>query len=445
MSDANAVQRLHHETNAFQRFFKTAVGSTVPLFVATAIAITWANLSHTSYEHVWHTELSLRLGHLTITKSLAHWIDEALMVLFFFVVGLEIKYEVLVGELASFRKALLPVIAAVGGMLVPACVFAIFNYNQATIKGWGIPMATDIAFALAVLALLSHRIPLGLKVFLSALAIADDLGAVLVIAIFYTQQIDWTFLCTAVGFIILLFIANRLWIRHTLIYALLGLGVWVAFLGSGVHATVAGVLVAAFIPARGRYETDEFIEEVSFHMNRFQCEPGSCGFSILLNAQHLDAVRGIEESCHDVATPLQRFEIAMHPYVTYFIIPLFALANAGLYLGDIDPSQAFTHTVTLGVFLGLLLGKPVGISLFTLATARWFKIELPQGVTARHIIGAGCLGGIGFTMSLFIGGLSFAEPRMIAFTKLGILMASILAAGAGIAVLVTGKKGTRQR
>lgn len=440
MSEANTVKRLHTETNAFQRFFSTEVGSTLPLFLATAVAIAWANISHTSYEHVWHVELSFRLGDLVITKSLAHWIDEALMVLFFFVVGLEIKYEVLVGELATFRKALLPVIAAVGGMLVPAGIFTILNYNQPGIKGWGIPMATDIAFALSVLALLSHRIPLGLKVFLSALAIADDLGAVLVIALFYTHQIDWIYLGAAGMLILTLIIANRLWIRNTLVYALLGLGVWVAFLGSGVHATVAGVLVAAFIPARGKYETDEFLEEINFHINRFQCEPGSCGFSILLNAQHLDAVRGIEESCHDVATPLQRLEIALQPWVTYFIIPLFALANAGLYLGDIDPSLALTHMVTLGVCLGLFLGKPIGISLFTLATARWFKIELPQGVTSRHIIGAGCLGGIGFTMSLFIGGLSYTDPQMVAFTKLGILIASVLAAGAGILILGTGIK-----
>ncbi|MBI5064025.1 MAG: Na+/H+ antiporter NhaA, partial [Desulfatitalea sp.] len=294
-------------------------------------------------------------------------------------------------------------------------------------------------FALAVLALLSHRIPLGLKVFLSALAIADDLGAVLVIALFYTQQISLGYLAMAALFLALLAVANRLWVHYTLVYVLLGIGVWVGFLGSGVHATVAGVLVAAFIPARGRYATDTFVQRVQHHLDRFACDPKGCGFSILLDNQHLEAVRAIEESCHDVETPLQRMEYALDTWVTYLIIPLFALANAGLYLGDLNSSQALVHPVTMGVGLGLLLGKPLGISLFTLAAARWLKIELPQGVTRRHIIGAGCLGGIGFTMSLFITGLSFTEPQMMSFAKLGVLGASVLAAAAGAVVLATGK------
>lgn len=431
--------------NAFQRFFKNETSSAIPLFAATAVALVWANLSHASYEHVWHMELSFRLGQMTITKSLAHWIDEALMALFFFTVGLEIKYEMLVGELASLKKAMLPVIGALGGMVVPALVYASLNYGRPTIHGWGIPMATDIAFALAVLAILSKRIPLGLKIFLSALAIADDLGAVLVIAVFYTEQIMWGYLLAAGVFVVLLILANRLWIHHPLVYTILGIGVWVAFMGSGCHATVAGVLVAAFIPARGKYETDEFIQEVNHQMDQFQCQPGSCGFSILLNSSHLDAVRGIEESCHDVETPLQRMEFGLHGWVTYVIIPLFALANAGLYLGDIQPLQALAHPVTLGVGLGLLIGKPVGIALFSLIGAMLLKIDLPQNVTPRHIIGAGCLGGIGFTMSLFIGGLSFTDPALISFTKLGILGASLLAACAGTLVLFSGPETSGEK
>ncbi len=427
------------DLSAFQRFFTHEVTGSIPLFAATAVALVWANLSHASYEHIWHAELSVGLGPYVITKSLAHWIDEALMAIFFFMVGLEIKYEVLVGELASLRKASLPVIAAAGGMLVPASIYALFNHGLPTQHGWGIPMATDIAFALAMLALLSQRIPMGLKVFLSALAIADDLGAVLVIALFYTEQLSLGYLAVGALFLALLVTANRLWVRQTLVYVLLGIGVWVCFLGSGVHATVAGVLVAACIPARGRYATDDFIQRVRHHMGRFECEPGSCGFSILLNNQHLEAVRAVEESCHDVETPLQRMEYSLHPWVTYLIIPLFALANAGLYLGDLNPSQALVHPVTLGVGLGLLLGKPLGISLFTLSAAHWLRIELPTGVTRRHIIGAGCLGGIGFTMSLFVSGLSFDDPGMISFAKLGILGGSSLAAVVGATVLATGK------
>ncbi|MGD9210143.1 MAG: Na+/H+ antiporter NhaA [Desulfobacteraceae bacterium] len=440
MSSSNASNPPFQNLNAFQKFFTHEVMGSLPLFIATAIALVWANISFHSYEHVWHADLTLQLGPYSVSKSVAHWIDEALMVLFFFIVGLEIKYEVLVGELASLRKALLPVIGAIGGMVVPAMIYVLFNYGKPTISGWGIPMATDIAFALAVLALLSDRIPLGLKVFLSALAIADDLGAVLVIALFYTKHIAWIYLLFALLFLILLFIANRLWIQKPIIYSLLGIGVWLSFMGSGVHATVAGVLVAAFIPARTKYETDHFIQSVRHHVERFDCEPGSCGFSILLNGQHLEAVRAIEESCHKVETPLQRMEYGLHPLVTYLIIPLFALANAGLYLGDLKPTLALTHPVTIGIGLGLFLGKPIGIGLFSIAAAHWLKIELPKGVTSRHIIGAGCLGGIGFTMSLFIGGLSFTDPNLISFAKLGILLASLLAVGAGIIILSTTSK-----
>lgn len=439
-----SLRRLPIDLDAFQRFFHHEVAGSLPLFIATAVALTWANISFASYEHVWETELALHFGSFDVSKSLAHWIDEALMVLFFFIVGLEIKYEILVGELAGFKKALLPVVAAIGGMLVPAGIYAAVNYGHPTFHGWGIPMATDIAFALAVLALLSKRIPLGLKVFLSALAIADDLGAVLVIAIFYTQQIVWGYLAIAAGFLFLILIANRLWVQNALVYAILGLGVWAAFLGSGVHATVAGVLVAMFIPARGRYETDTFINNVRFHLDRFQCEPDSCGFSILLNNQHLEAVRAIEESCHHVETPLQRLEYSLHAWVTYLIIPLFALANAGLYLGELNPSSALTHPVTLGIIGGLFIGKPLGISLFALLAARWLAIDLPKGVSARHIIGAGCLGGIGFTMSLFVSGLSFSGPEHMEFAKLGILSASVLSAAAGTLILLNGRQKTEE-
>ncbi|RJQ66527.1 MAG: Na+/H+ antiporter NhaA [Desulfobacteraceae bacterium] len=445
MARTTPLGRLPIDLSAFQRFFHHEVAGSLPLFAATAAALIWANLSFSSYEHVWHAELSLQVGTSVISKSVAHWIDEALMVLFFFIVGLEIKYEILVGELASVRKALLPVVAAAGGMLVPAGLYAVFNYGRPTIHGWGIPMATDIAFALGVLGLLSKRIPLGLKVFLSALAIADDLGAVLVIAIFYTEQIVLNYLLLGAVFLALILIANRLWIQNALVYTVLGFGVWAAFLGSGVHTTVAGVLVAMLIPARGRYDTDIFIKNVRHDLDRFQCGPESCGFSILLNDQHLEAVRSIEESCHHVETPLQRLEFSLHTWVTYLIIPLFALANAGMYLGDLNPSAALAHPVTLGIIIGLFIGKPLGISLFALSAVHWFKIELPRGVNARHIIGAGCLGGIGFTMSLFISGLSFTNSENTAFAKLGILSASLLSAALGTLILFLGKKSGDQQ
>ncbi len=421
----------------FQWFFRRLVGGSFPLFFSTIAALVWANVSQGSYHHIWHAEFSLRIGGLTASKSLAHWIDDALMTLFFFTVGLEIKREILVGELASIKKALLPVAGAAGGMLIPAVLYATINAGRPSIVGWGIPMATDIAFALAVLAMLGRRIPLGLKVFLSALAIADDLGAVLVIAFFYTQTIAWTDLAVAAGFMLLLFAANRLWIHHVLVYAVLGLGVWVAILGSGIHPTVAGVLVALFIPARGKYETDTFLSRVRGHLEDFGCEPGACGFTILLNRRHLDAVRAIEERCHEVETPLQRLEYGLHAWVSYLVIPLFALANAGLPFEDFHLGAALHHPVTLGVGLGLGLGKPIGICLFTLATARLLHVGLPVGMTKRHLLGAGFLGGIGFTMSLFISGLSFAGPLLMDFAKLGIIIGSLVSAVVGVSILLS--------
>ncbi|MBW2259225.1 MAG: Na+/H+ antiporter NhaA [Deltaproteobacteria bacterium] len=419
----------------FQRFFKKIVRGSVPLFIATVVALVWSLLSYTSYHHVWHTELTIALGDFRISKSLVHWIDDALMTLFFFTVGLEIKREMLVGELASVKKALLPVSAAIGGMLFPAAIYAALNHNTPAASGWGIPMATDIAFSLAVLAVLRTRIPLGLKVFLSAFAIADDLGAVLVIALFYTQSIAWNYLLLAGFFLLGLAIANFFWIRSTLVYAVLGICIWFAILGSGIHATVAGVIVAMFIPARGKYDTDTFITEVNKRMSDFHCEPGSCGNSILLNPEHLNAAQGIEFASHAVQTPVQRLEHGLYSWIAYLILPLFALANAGFTLEGMNISHAIGHSVTLGIILGLVVGKPLGIILFTYLAYKILKTPLPSGVTWSHIIGASILGGIGFTMSLFISSLSFTSHEFIGYSKLGILVGSVISGVLGLIVL----------
>jgi len=419
----------------FQRFFRKIVRGSVPLFIATVVALVWSFLSYTSYHHAWHTDLTISLGHFQITKSLVHWIDDALMTLFFFTVGLEIKREMLVGELASVKKALLPVSAAIGGMLFPAAIYAALNHNTPAASGWGIPMATDIAFSLAVLAVLKMRIPMGLKIFLSAFAIADDLGAVLVIALFYTESIVWHYLLLSGIFLIGLAIANFFWVRWTLVYAILGICIWFTILGSGIHATVAGVIVAMFIPARGKYDTDTFITEVNKHLQAFECEPGSCGYTILLNPQHLNAAQGIEFASHDVQTSLQRLEHGLQSWIAYLILPLFALANAGFTLEGVNISTAISQTVTLGIMLGLVLGKPVGITLFTYLAYKILKTPLPSGVTWSHIIGASILGGIGFTMSLFISSLSFTSPEFMGYSKLGILVGSVVSGALGLMVL----------
>lgn len=419
----------------FQKFFKKIVGSSFPLIIAAISAFVWANLWPASYHSLWHMDLSLSMGSFHMTKSLSHWIDEALMALFFFSVGLEIKREVLVGELATFKKAALPVCAAVGGMLVPALIYAAFNYNSPTSAGWGIPMATDIAFSLAILAILGKRIPIGVRIFLTALAIADDLGAVLVISLFYTQSIAWNYLLIALIFMVALALANFLWIRWTLVYALLGIGVWFTILCSGIHATVAGVIVAMFIPARGRYDTRTFIDRVQAYVEGFECQD-ECGYTIMLNREHQNAVHNIELACHEVETPLQRLEYGINSWVVFLILPLFALANSGIGLHDMNISQSLTHPVSLGIIFGLVIGKPVGISLFTFIATKLLNAPLHAGVRWIHIIGASMLGGIGFTMSLFISGLSFTVPEITEISKLSILLGSIISCVAGLSLLL---------
>jgi NhaA family Na+:H+ antiporter len=419
-----------------ESFFKKEASSSVLLLMATIIAIAWANSALAPFYHrLLHTHITLELGKHHISKSLVHWINDGLMTYFIFIVGLEIKREILVGELSSRKSALLPVIAALGGMLIPGAIYIALNRGTPTARGWGIPMATDIAFALGAIAVFGRRVPVGLRVFLSAFAIADDLGAVIIIAVFYTQEIVWSYLLICIFFVLGLAVANFLWIRWTLIYALLGLGVWVAVLGSGVHPTVAGFVVAMFIPARGKYDTDRFVRKVKDIMDEFHCEEQSCGYSILLNQGHLNAVHNLELACHDVQTPLQRLEHSLHPWIAFGLLPVFAFANAGLSLQGINFASILHQPLTLGIALGLLLGKPVGITLFSFLAVKTSIAALPAEVRWSHIVGAAMLGGIGFTMSLFVSGLSFTSPELLNYAKLGILLGSTLSAAAGLVFL----------
>jgi NhaA family Na+:H+ antiporter len=420
----------------FQRFSQQEASSSLLLLAATVAALTWANSPFSAaYPAFWQTELTLSIGPYVISKNLLEWINNGFMAFFFFTVGLEIKQEILVGELASFKKAFLPAAAALGGMLFPSLLFFLLTKGTPAASGWGIPMATDIAFALGALVILGRGLPLGVRAFLSAFAIADDLGAVLVIALFYTKTVVWGYLLVGLAFVGGLAIANFLWIRRTFIYAFLGIGLWLAILGSGVHATVAGIVVAMFIPARGKYDTDKFIREVETSMNEFQCEPSGCGQSILLNERHLNAVQSIELAARRSETPLQRLERSLYPWVAFGIIPLFALGNAGLTFAGLELLEALKSPMTLGVVFGLLLGKPLGIVLFSFLAVKIGVAALPRGVSWSHIVGAGILGGIGFTMSLFIMGLSFTEDTLIAQAKLGILGGSLASAFFGLAFL----------
>ncbi len=419
----------------FQEFFRAETVAGLVLLAGTAVALLWANSPWApTYFRLLSLEGTVALGPLGLSKPLLLWINDGLMAVFFFLIGLEIKREILVGELSSLREAALPVAAAVGGMVVPAVIFAVCNAGQDTSAGWGIPMATDIAFALGVLALLGRRLPPGLRIFLAALAIVDDLGAVLVIALFYSSGVSLAALGVAAAFFLLLLGANAAGARSPVIFALLGACLWAALLSSGVHATVAGVLVAITVPARGRLEPAAFTAQVEQLLGVFS-QAGEADQGVLANEDRLAAVQAMQVACERVETPLQRFEHALSPWVSYGIMPLFALANAGVPLSR-EAGSSLLGPLGLGVMLGLFVGKPLGITLFSLLAVRLRLAALPAGVTPALVRGVGFLGGIGFTMSLFITSMAFAEASILATAKLAVLTASAAAGVTGVGILL---------
>lgn len=424
---------------AFQWFARIEAAGGILLLACAVVALVWANSPFRDhYARLWASIVTVGAGPLDISKPLLLWINDGLMAVFFFVVGLEIKREVLVGELASPKQAALPLAAAVGGMVVPAAFYAAANWGGIGLSGWGIPMATDIAFALGVLALLGPSVPIALKIFLTALAIVDDLGAVLVIALFYTAEISWISLGVGGVFLLGLIVANYLSLRSPLVYALLGAGLWVAFLKSGVHATIAGVLVALTIPVRQRIDSN-FFQERANHLMALYARGAEPGESTPTPRQR-DVVHGLEEACADVQTPLARLEHLLHPWVAFFIMPVFALANAGVVLSGDMLGMAFGSAVTWGVILGLVLGKQLGVMLFAWIAVKNGWAIMPTGVTWRQIYGVAWLTGIGFTMSLFIGGLAFDTALLLDSAKIGILVASLLSGIGGWLLLRSSSK-----
>ena len=415
----------------FQRFGQMETAGGIVLLLATAAALVWANspASH-SYHALWETRIGLTLGRWRPGMSLHHFVNDGLMVVFFFLVGLEIKREILVGELASVRAAALPIVAAIGGMIVPALIYAGIVGRGPGAAGWGIPMATDIAFAIGILALVGPHAPVGLKVFLTAVAIVDDLGAVLVIALFYTSELDLAALGLGFGGLAALAGFNRLGVRHPGPYALVGVFIWIAFLESGVHATVAGVLLAMTVPARTRIDAGSFLESGREILRDFDAA-GEEGKDVLTNAGQQEAIRELEEACEKGQAPLLRLEHGLEPWVAFGIIPIFALANAGVVL-NVAPARLLFDPITLGVILGLVLGKPLGITLFAWLSVHVGWASLSAGTDWRQLHAVSWLGGIGFTMSLFVTGLAFGEiPELLDSAKLGILAASVLAAVMG--------------
>lgn len=423
----------------FHRFLSTTAAGGIVLLITTAVALAWANSGWAdSYHHLWETSFTVGSPGFALTLPLHVWVNDGLMAVFFFLVGLEIKRETMVGELASLRSAALPVAAALGGMLVPALLYAMVNRSGPGAAGWGVPMATDIAFALGILALLGDRVPSGLRIFLAALAIADDLGAVLVIALFYTNAIDWTALAGAGVVLLALLALNRAGARRPLTYALLGVVLWVLMLKSGVHATVAGVLLALTIPARTRIDETQFLTAAESSLADFRAadEPGT---TVLTNQGHQEALHRLERAADLAQAPLQRMEHALHGVVAFVIMPVFALANAGVPLTGV--ASALTSPISLGIALGLLVGKPLGVTVASMVAVRVGAADLPPGMTLRHVHGAAWLGGIGFTMSLFIAGLAFSDAAILDTAKIGILGASVVAGAVGYAVLRTAPVG----
>lgn len=418
----------------FHRFAQTESASGLVLLACTALALLWSNSAWSdSYTRLWEQTVSVGGSGWGVSMTLHHWINDGLMAVFFFLVGLEIKREFLVGDLATVRHAALPIAAALGGMVVPATLYAVLNHGTAGAAGWGIPMATDIAFALGVLALVGPRVPGGLRVLLAALAIVDDLGAVLVIALFYTANLGWGNLIVAAGIVGLLGACNAAGVRHGAVYALLGVALWLALLHSGVHATIAGVLLAIAVPARTRINDDEFLLRGREALDDFEraCGPAT---TVLTNPAQQEAIARLEELGDQAQAPLVTLEQQLRTLVAFVIMPLFALANAGLALGG-SARGALVTPATIGVMLGLLLGKPIGITLFSWLAVRSRMAALPTGVSWRAVHSLSWLGGIGFTMSLFIAGLAFGASPLLESAKLGILSSSVIAGVIGWTLL----------
>ena len=409
------------------------------LMIATALALLVVNLPflHDFYNGLWTHEMELRIGSFNLFShhgqpmSVMAFINDALMAIFFLSVGLEIKREVLVGELSSLRKALLPIMAAIGGMAFPVVIFFLLGHGTDYIRGAAIPMATDIAFSLGVLAMLGNRVPIALKVFLTTLAVVDDIGGILVIAIFYSTSINYWMLLAAAILLIFLMLGGKMGIQSKLFYLGIGTFIWFLFLNAGIHPTIAGVLIAFCIPAKPVYNPKKYIKTIRTNISHFAHDDDEALTSrTILDKEQLNWLKEIESASDKVISPLQDLEDSLHPLVNYLIVPLFAFANAGIYFGGMEAS-AIVSGVSLAIICGLVVGKFLGILLFSWLTVKLHIAPMPTGTNWKQMASTALLGGIGFTVSLFIANLSFGtgDPYMsdlLNDAKLGILLGSFL-------------------
>ena len=419
-----------------QQFINREKSAGIVLGISIIAALALANSPWgEEYFHLFEHKVGFFFnGEPYLYYSLHHWINDGLMSMFFFVVGLELKREFIGGELADPRNTILPIGAAVAGMLVPALIYTLLNAGTPSAGGWGIPMATDIAFSLAIIYALGDRVPLAAKVFLTTLAIVDDLGAVVVIALFYTSEISVVNIAVGLVFLLAMFAANKMGVKNVVFYGVLGIGgVWVAFLMSGIHATIAAVLAAFVIPADARLPESLYLKRAANNLRRFAgIKPNNVS---TLEHEQVEVISAMMSDTRDAIPPSQRLEHAMHPFVSFVVMPVFALANAGVSFAGLDMQGIFSTNVASGVALGLLIGKPLGITLSTLLLVRLGIAKKTEALTLRRVIGLGFLASIGFTMSMFISTLAFTDDTMLLQAKLGIFAASILGGAIGYRLL----------
>ncbi|MPZ71785.1 MAG: Na+/H+ antiporter NhaA [Nitriliruptorales bacterium] len=415
-----------------QAFMHTEVAGGVFLLIAAAVALVWANSpAHESYERLWETPLSVTWGPFAIEEALRDWVNDLLMAFFFFVVGLEIKRELVLGELRDVRAATLPLVCALGGMIAPASLYALLNTSGPATSGWGVPMATDIAFAVGVLALVGARAPASLKVFLLTLAVADDLGAIAVIAIFYTRGLQVEWLAVAAAAVLVVLTLRRSGIRRYVWYVGVAGVLWLAIFESGVHATIAGVILGFLTPARPLHPPEAVSGLAERHLERLQMAAPDG----VADEREQATLMEVSRLAREGVSPLARLEHALHSWTSFLILPLFALANAGVRVAAGGFTSLLDEPVTIGIILGLVVGKPLGITIAAFITVKTGLGRLPRGVGWLEIVGVGLLGGVGFTVAIFIAGLAFEDTALTNAAKVGILLASATAGIVGAAFL----------
>ncbi|MDB2675654.1 Na+/H+ antiporter NhaA [Flavobacteriales bacterium] len=425
------------EKNTFlspiQKFIKAESFSGVLLFVSMVLALVLSNSPIREYfSAIWDYKVGITSDNFELVKPLILWINDGLMAIFFFLIGLEIKREILLGELNSLKKAALPIFAAIGGMLIPLSLFLVLNNNSETINGWGIPMATDIAFTLAILKLLGNKVPLSLKIFLTAFAIIDDIGAVLVIAIFYTADISWILLLFAGILFTVLYVLSYLRIYNKAVLLIFGFTIWLLFLKSGVHPTVAGILLAFAVPIRQRISEFRYAQKLENILKRLTASNNTNKLPVLSKSQ-IAEIDNLEEWTNKVQSPLQHLEHRLHYWVAFLIMPIFALSNAGVYVSS---DMVVDLSFALNIAASLFIGKALGVSLFSYLSIKLKVAELPKQTTFIDIIGVAILSGVGFTMSLFIGGLAFNNNDVFMNSaKIGIIVGSVVSGVVGYIVL----------